>query len=637
MKKKIKPFDLVSNILDDNPTDELPVLNEAALARIESVEASTIGDSDDDTGEHAALRLEDIAVTRSDWTTVDENPLLERLETDLRDLQQRWHSIEDELRERDIHAAKLEESLRARSMALEALDEELQAANRARVELERAGESMRALQAEQLQQIEAQQHELQARNQKLGSLREELDQSRADIEALTAEQTERQVQEAAVAASAAQVVAREQALLECRTRIQDLENHLEGRRARWQAVQATCERQTRLLATLEQAARAKEQQLLRQDGEARRMTAQVRILEQRLLDSQRQAEAVSHENQALLGELDARDTQLSTLSETLNATRTDGDSLAATVDQKAAQIEDLQQQLQTMAGELKIARHNLDEAETHAVAQEEFISEERARTAALTGQLETLENELATAHESLSAEDRRMADVDASAAELAAALMAADEELKELRDDRRSLGKELKARDEEITRLDARVTELQAQHVATESEFARQQAMISDLEVELQRKVESLEQVGQGLDRIGELEARIMQLDSMMSRTLDARDDGQDSYGGITRVMVSVGSERAVKYPLFKATMVIGRSADSDIQIRRQYISRHHARLCTEHGDTYIEDLDSKNGVLVNASRITRHLLRNGDLVDLGKMQFKFIDLATHAVEKRSA
>ena len=129
------------------------------------------------------------------------------------------------------------------------------------------------------------------------------------------------------------------------------------------------------------------------------------------------------------------------------------------------------------------------------------------------------------------------------------------------------------------------------------------------------------------LARIGELEARIRELDSMMPRSLQPETAQTDAEREITRVMVATSGERALKYPLYKSTMTIGRSADSDIQIRRQYISRHHARLCTEKGDTYIEDLGSKNGVLVNASPITRKRLRNGDVVDLGTMQFKFIDL----------
>ena len=156
--------------------------------------------------------------------------------------------------------------------------------------------------------------------------------------------------------------------------------------------------------------------------------------------------------------------------------------------------------------------------------------------------------------------------------------------------------------------------------------------------------------MGRDLGRIGDLEVRIKKLDTLMSRTLEPGDEPDDASPGIaveadwagkdpqiTQIMVAMGTERTMKYPLYKSTMTIGRASDSDIQIRRQYISRHHAKLCTENGDTFIEDLGSKNGVLVNAAPVTRHRLRNGDLVDLGQIQFKFIDLLAHSASEGSA
>ena len=130
MKKTIKDIDF----LDEDPTDELPVLNEAALARIASVEASSLGDAAEDTGKHPTVQLESLSATRRQKTLDSSSPTLQGLEGELKALQQRWHAIEDELHDRDIEVAKREESLRARAAAIEALEEELQAANRARRE-----------------------------------------------------------------------------------------------------------------------------------------------------------------------------------------------------------------------------------------------------------------------------------------------------------------------------------------------------------------------------------------------------------------------------------------------------------------------------------------------------------------------
>jgi pSer/pThr/pTyr-binding forkhead associated (FHA) protein len=44
---------------------------------------------------------------------------------------------------------------------------------------------------------------------------------------------------------------------------------------------------------------------------------------------------------------------------------------------------------------------------------------------------------------------------------------------------------------------------------------------------------------------------------------------------------------------------------------------------------TVIEDLNSTNGTFVNAERINRRTLKEGDIVTLGKSEFRFVVRAT--------
>lgn len=629
MKKK-KAIDSIDNLFDEDPTDELPVLNEAALARIESVEASAIGDSDEDTGEHAQLRMESVAVSSRDWAFADQSNNLERLEDELKSLQKRWHHIEDELRDRDAEVAGLENELRARAAAIEALETELQSANQSRLELEEAGEALREAEASQHELISEQQRDLDERKQELDGLRAELEQARAKIAELDGLRAQQQEREVEIQAETERLADLEQQLSKSQVRVQDLETHLEGRRARWRAMQATCKEQAQLLATLEKSARAKEKQFARQDREIQRLADQLRQAERRSTEFQLQAEAAGQNTEALRAELQAGEVRLASLSDALKATRTDGESLVASIADKAARVEDLQQQLTVVNSDLKAARRSMAETEALALAKDETLGEERARAAELTGQLESLEEELTAARQELSDRSRKLAELDSSAAELASALQAADDELRGMREDRDKLITELESRDSEIESLNQQVTQLEEERATADAEIKLQQARISDLEAELQNKTESLSNMGRDIERINHLETRMRELDAMMSRSLDTETNRPEPKREITRVMVATGGERAVKYPLYKTTMTIGRSSDSDIQIRKQYISRHHAKLCTEKGDTFIEDLGSKNGVLVNASPVTRHRLQNGDVVDLGQMQFKFIDLLTH-------
>jgi predicted component of type VI protein secretion system len=63
----------------------------------------------------------------------------------------------------------------------------------------------------------------------------------------------------------------------------------------------------------------------------------------------------------------------------------------------------------------------------------------------------------------------------------------------------------------------------------------------------------------------------------------------------------------------------IGRSAQNDIVLRDDNVSRHHATLWSQDDQLYIRDEDSTNGTWVNGERIsTSRALREGDLVRLG-------------------
>ncbi len=71
-------------------------------------------------------------------------------------------------------------------------------------------------------------------------------------------------------------------------------------------------------------------------------------------------------------------------------------------------------------------------------------------------------------------------------------------------------------------------------------------------------------------------------------------------------------------YPLIRGRLIIGRTPDNDIQIDSEFISRHHAQIFTDDRHSWIEDLNSTNGVYLNNKRIKKQRLANGDEVELG-------------------
>jgi len=104
---------------------------------------------------------------------------------------------------------------------------------------------------------------------------------------------------------------------------------------------------------------------------------------------------------------------------------------------------------------------------------------------------------------------------------------------------------------------------------------------------------------------------------------------GEEATAAASRVLVLLDPERPIKYALYKETMTIGRADIADIQIDNGFLSRLHARVISTPEGVTIEDFESKNGIRVNAKITPRQVLRHGDVVDLGRLRFRFIDTAS--------
>jgi len=69
----------------------------------------------------------------------------------------------------------------------------------------------------------------------------------------------------------------------------------------------------------------------------------------------------------------------------------------------------------------------------------------------------------------------------------------------------------------------------------------------------------------------------------------------------------------------------IGRSNDADLQIEDRYASALHARIFSRNGHTYIEDMNSTNGTLLNQATLHGEAeLVNGDIVGIGDTEFRY-------------
>jgi two-component system, cell cycle response regulator len=90
-------------------------------------------------------------------------------------------------------------------------------------------------------------------------------------------------------------------------------------------------------------------------------------------------------------------------------------------------------------------------------------------------------------------------------------------------------------------------------------------------------------------------------------------------------LVVIYGSELGKKYNLNAPSLVIGRSSKCDIQIDQESISRNHTKIVNTGKSILIRDLGSTNGTYVNDEPIDEYVMRDGDLIKIGRTIFKFL------------
>lgn len=104
----------------------------------------------------------------------------------------------------------------------------------------------------------------------------------------------------------------------------------------------------------------------------------------------------------------------------------------------------------------------------------------------------------------------------------------------------------------------------------------------------------------------------------------EARGGGAHQFAeGGARLLVLMDGDTEVVHLLGRRT-TLGRGTENDIQIDQQFVSRHHALIIAGPTQTVIEDLRSTNGLSVNGQRIRRGVLADGDVILIGKTQFRF-------------
>jgi uncharacterized RDD family membrane protein YckC len=80
------------------------------------------------------------------------------------------------------------------------------------------------------------------------------------------------------------------------------------------------------------------------------------------------------------------------------------------------------------------------------------------------------------------------------------------------------------------------------------------------------------------------------------------------------------------EFELVDNEVQIGRELDNALRLADPSISRHHAVIRRTAAGYEVQDLQSSNGVLVNGTRLSTAIMRDGDRVTMGQIQMTFVD-----------
>ncbi len=93
----------------------------------------------------------------------------------------------------------------------------------------------------------------------------------------------------------------------------------------------------------------------------------------------------------------------------------------------------------------------------------------------------------------------------------------------------------------------------------------------------------------------------------------------------MSKFILKFNSEVVDHIDITQGDMKIGRRPGLEIHLDNLSVSGEHANIFTIGEDSFIEDLGSTNGTFINNKKITKHHLKNGDAVVIGKHELVYV------------
>ncbi|MCC6194802.1 MAG: FHA domain-containing protein [Burkholderiales bacterium] len=91
------------------------------------------------------------------------------------------------------------------------------------------------------------------------------------------------------------------------------------------------------------------------------------------------------------------------------------------------------------------------------------------------------------------------------------------------------------------------------------------------------------------------------------------------------KLVIFLADGKTLDVPLDRERVTIGRRFDNDVCLPFPAVSGEHAQVVTILADSFLEDLGSTNGTLVNGKAIAKHFLRDRDAIDIGRQRLTYL------------
>lgn len=294
--------------------------------------------------------------------------------------------------------------------------------------------------------------------------------------------------------------------------------------------------------------------------------------------------------------------------------------------------------LQSVAAELQTARQALEENSNDLVRVREELETTQAKAKA---DLQLLANErdaLLPAAAELEARTAELQDAMEANEQLRTELLASHGTSQEVKRAAEAKDKDLQAVEAKVRELTLTIRGLEVA-ISARDELAEQ--LRADLQTAREERAIVAGQLEKARKRVKSLTDEVFKRDHQIAELRTDLGVHSEALAAIRRDVNRIGKDAEAQpasdhehflepiehdgpvIALTSKMLTIGRTNDTDVCLPSKMVSRHHARLLVGPTGVIIEDAGSTNGCFVNGKQVRKHLLHEGDVLELGDLRYR--------------